>query len=630
MARSNKDQIKVDRIDHTDWRDPGGLKIKLNLAWLHKDKMRALLWEDGTLWLRYENVSAWAPGSQEFAHVWVARQHDGKWVARYVTTLRRDGQVRDGVDPSGHTIFRHAIPTDIPTLPDSGEDAAWFISGTQGMQRLGANRLYTMPDTGEVEEPGEPEEPGESEEPESLLPTVKQERAKYPTPVPNDELGTLLNTVAWQHRAEGWGLAEKFVGARSVQPHTGTFVSRDLLIHRPSSLMYDVLQDVAEAAVPVWNLVGSSDMPWVAPVDPDDGTSRPPLSRPARWPSAAPYPQMVYGPQVDRIRDKGVDHWVSLVERHGFHGILIPCAGLPLNNTGIKTLAQRVPFVLLRLWGDEQRNQTPDGGLIGSEARAYYRVVFRLLGQLGIDRWGATAGFDLFEWASFSEIGQWVALMQSMDPHPGRMYGARARTRDDDPPNSTPNPGTYKPWAIRVESRNKSSLRSQVRVAIADSGPFPVCAEDGFRERPGSPNRPKDWTERQMLKKGFEVLMEEGVAATWARFPAEGTDDDGSVYWTNPARVRSLLQPDEPPPPDCEEEVRVAVEEAVRETRAADAASLDAIEDRLQAEVFDVWDGLSFWQRFSQASALIHRAETIIAEDYRPLVDDMRGGPRKP
>ena len=103
------------------------------------------------------------------------------------------------------------------------------------------------------------------DEPASLLPIVREERAKYPTPIPNERLGELMNAIALRG-GDGWGLAAKDTGAHTVQPVTGTLVSRDVLIYASSELMYDVLQDVAGAAVPQWLLIGDQDMEWVVPI----------------------------------------------------------------------------------------------------------------------------------------------------------------------------------------------------------------------------------------------------------------------------------------------------------------------------------------------------------------------------
>ena len=89
----------------------------------------------------------------------------------------------------------------------------------------------------------------------SLLPTVQQIRAEYPTPMSPAQVGELLNRVAWQHRAEGWGLLKKTGGNRCPAPQ-GVEISCDILIHAPTVRHFDVLSDVEHGATPVWNDVG--------------------------------------------------------------------------------------------------------------------------------------------------------------------------------------------------------------------------------------------------------------------------------------------------------------------------------------------------------------------------------------
>ncbi len=259
------------------------------------------------------------------------------------------------------------------------------------------------------------------------------------------------------------------------------------------------------------------------------------------FPSPHPFPQIFYGPQVDRLKDKGIGHWLDFQKRHGFHGILIPCAGLPLDHTGIRALVERNPqWTLVRLFGDKQSGQVPAGGLLGEEAMSYYRTLYRLLGDFGPEKWGVTVGFDPFEWTTRDELDEWVDLMADLlDPFGDeRMIGARARTRDDEPPNSKPNPGTYAPWALRVIEKDR--FRSMLQDAVDDSGSTPTMAEDGLRDRPGG--RSKDWTEKQMIEQGFQVALDEGVGATWARWSDE-SGDDGSIDWRDPDAVREILSP---------------------------------------------------------------------------------------
>jgi hypothetical protein len=76
----------------------------------------------------------------------------------------------------------------------------------------------------------------------SLLPTVQRFRAEYPTVMSEAQKAELLNRVAWQHRADGWGLLRKSAGARCPAPQ-GVDVACDILVHAPTAWHYDVLID---------------------------------------------------------------------------------------------------------------------------------------------------------------------------------------------------------------------------------------------------------------------------------------------------------------------------------------------------------------------------------------------------
>jgi hypothetical protein len=85
----------------------------------------------------------------------------------------------------------------------------------------------------------------------SLLPTLQRIRPEYPTPMSPGQLAELLNRVAWEHRAEGWGLLRKPSGNRCPAPQ-GVDVACDILVHAPSVRHFDVLIDTAGAAAPAW------------------------------------------------------------------------------------------------------------------------------------------------------------------------------------------------------------------------------------------------------------------------------------------------------------------------------------------------------------------------------------------
>jgi hypothetical protein len=95
----------------------------------------------------------------------------------------------------------------------------------------------------------------------SLLPTLERIRLQYPTPWANlAQIGEFLNRVAWEHRAEGWGLLRKTGGTRCPAPHGGGLeISCDILIYQPTQLHFDVLIDGTGAGTPTWREVGKCD-----------------------------------------------------------------------------------------------------------------------------------------------------------------------------------------------------------------------------------------------------------------------------------------------------------------------------------------------------------------------------------
>lgn len=88
----------------------------------------------------------------------------------------------------------------------------------------------------------------------SLLGDVQAERAKYGAAMTPGEVAEMLNTVAWNHRAEGWGLLRK--GSGNSCPLRDTFISCDILVNSRTVLHFDVLRDAENAAVPQWNNAG--------------------------------------------------------------------------------------------------------------------------------------------------------------------------------------------------------------------------------------------------------------------------------------------------------------------------------------------------------------------------------------
>jgi hypothetical protein len=82
--------------------------------------------------------------------------------------------------------------------------------------------------------------------------TLERLRRDYPTPMSTEEIGQLLNAVAWAHRADGFGLLRKPTGANCRQPQTGTLISRDILM-LPDGRIWDCLIDAEGRGMPTWN-----------------------------------------------------------------------------------------------------------------------------------------------------------------------------------------------------------------------------------------------------------------------------------------------------------------------------------------------------------------------------------------
>ncbi len=114
--------------------------------------------------------------------------------------------------------------------------------------------------------------------PASLLGDMTTERNNYPSSFSSlctnpsgleptsCPLGYILNTVAWNNRASGWGLSQKTSGHRCPSP--AGEIACDILGYQPNNSIYDVFIDSENSATPTWGSGGSAPRPWVAPVQP--------------------------------------------------------------------------------------------------------------------------------------------------------------------------------------------------------------------------------------------------------------------------------------------------------------------------------------------------------------------------
>jgi hypothetical protein len=133
---------------------------------------------------------------------------------------------------------------------------------------LNAPRIDLRVSAGPVEPPN-PEPvpmPGITD---SQFHTLETVRAKYGETLDDNEIGALLNEVAWIHRAEGVGMERKDGGTNATQPKTGIKVWRGM------RFAGNIGQDVLGAAsigkcTPVRGSIGPADpATFVAPVQPD-------------------------------------------------------------------------------------------------------------------------------------------------------------------------------------------------------------------------------------------------------------------------------------------------------------------------------------------------------------------------
>jgi hypothetical protein len=145
------------------------------------------------------------------------------------------------------------------------------------------------------------------------LDTLVELRKTYPTPLSGDQLGELLNALAWAHREDGYGLLSKPTGANCRQPQTGTLVSRDILMLAGSGRIFDVLIDAEGKATPTWNEKNAlTPSRFVPPVD--SSVALPlPLAQPLTQPLAQPLTQPTAAAVTQAYPDEAT-WWTALFE----------------------------------------------------------------------------------------------------------------------------------------------------------------------------------------------------------------------------------------------------------------------------------------------------------------------------
>lgn len=144
------------------------------------------------------------------------------------------------------------------------------------VQELAAFPAYVHVPRKPVEKEPEEKEPVEVAEPASLLSALKREREKLPaTHIPGDQIVAMLNRVA-KEAADEWGLHKDSGETSGRQPRTGIRCSTDILVHKATKMVYDVLGDAEGIAEPVFDKVGvintmDNYVPAVEPLESSGG-----------------------------------------------------------------------------------------------------------------------------------------------------------------------------------------------------------------------------------------------------------------------------------------------------------------------------------------------------------------------
>lgn len=131
-------------------------------------------------------------------------------------------------------------------------------------------------------------------------PDGRVEHKPYLTP---EQLGSLLNEVAWLHRAEGWGVNCKPSG-NNVPAPDGTRIAADILHNRNDNVIVDCLVAAGERSEPTWNVLGQMtdpNRPWHAPTMPALEPPEPP--QPPTQPPVSQPPSVDLAPVIDILAD---------------------------------------------------------------------------------------------------------------------------------------------------------------------------------------------------------------------------------------------------------------------------------------------------------------------------------------
>jgi hypothetical protein len=262
---------------------------------------------------------------------------------------------------------------------------------------------------------------------------------------------------------------------------------------------------------------------------------------------------MVNGPQGYYGQPEAVDAEIDrFINDHGFNGfhILVACRWADMEKMRCDEVSDRNPdartFEALELvitkvhaaggvvhiwaWGDESRRWTPKAwGLNGPDDRRIQRYIAARLGPL--PGWTMGYGFDLWEWASESNIKGWHDHMHAQFGWP-IMLGARATKNTLDQ--------LYEGMDYSGYEQHQPDYDTYV-ATIERRPSKPSFSEDRFRIRPQE-NRSKDYT-HEMVRRGlWHSTMAGGVANIWGDLTnGTGANDgvDTSSSFPDPAWIKT-------------------------------------------------------------------------------------------
>lgn len=117
----------------------------------------------------------------------------------------------------------------------------------------------------------------------TMLATIQNVRAKYPTPCGDDDCVAICNEVAWIYRAAGYGVSRKESGTRGTR-YDGQQCCHDVIMFQDGTY-WDILISAGEASIPKWGTNGDGQPSgyitdptrgWIAPIPPQDQPPPPP------------------------------------------------------------------------------------------------------------------------------------------------------------------------------------------------------------------------------------------------------------------------------------------------------------------------------------------------------------------